>query len=258
MWPGGARRAKSPRAIAIWHVSGESSNLPRSGGRFRRCCRVCVCWPVSAGKRERVISPGEEKKYLAAAPPLLKDVATLLFDLGLRPEECFRLNRDNFRGDVLEIHTGKGRGSRRRIPIEPRSIEILQRRLADGAQWVFPAPTKTGHIDGSSIKKQHAAALKASGVLPFVLYSIRHTVITRWSTKVDGFVLHHVAGHVSMETTARYAFASPEASLRGILHAPLGDARSLAYRLCHLLGSKISSLFCYILEPPAGIEPATC
>jgi integrase len=42
-------------------------------------------------RRERVLSWAEEKRYLQEAPPLLHDVATILIDCGLRPEECFRL-----------------------------------------------------------------------------------------------------------------------------------------------------------------------
>jgi hypothetical protein len=41
------------------------------------------------------------------------------------------------------------------------------------------ASTRSGHLEGSSIKKQHAKALRASNVLPFVLYSLRHTFLTR-------------------------------------------------------------------------------
>ncbi len=41
--------------------------------------------------RERVLTPAEEAVYLAHATPLLHDVATILLDCGLRPEECFRL-----------------------------------------------------------------------------------------------------------------------------------------------------------------------
>ncbi len=33
-------------------------------------------------RRERVVSPEEEKLYLAAADPILKDVALILFDCG--------------------------------------------------------------------------------------------------------------------------------------------------------------------------------
>jgi integrase len=54
----------------------------------------------------------------------------------------------------------------------------LAARWADAGQpeegWVFPAPTKSGHIDHSTLKKQHRNALKLSGVRRFLLYSFRH------------------------------------------------------------------------------------
>ncbi len=42
--------------------------------------------------RERVLTDAEEAIYLANATPLLHDVATILIDCALRPEECFRLH----------------------------------------------------------------------------------------------------------------------------------------------------------------------
>lgn len=45
--------------------------------------------------RERVITPQEEARYLAAASPLLAAVATVLVDSGMRPEECNRLRWEN-------------------------------------------------------------------------------------------------------------------------------------------------------------------
>src|SRR5712691_1285462 len=42
--------------------------------------------------RERVVSDEEFARYLLCASPLLADVATVLNDTGLRPDECHRLN----------------------------------------------------------------------------------------------------------------------------------------------------------------------
>ena len=78
------------------------------------------------------------------------------------------------------------------------------RKEISTSEWVFSRLTKSGHIDGSTLKKQHATALKLSGVKPFVLYTIRHTCITRWAKHMDPFVLHVLAGHTDMNTTKRY------------------------------------------------------
>ncbi len=54
-------------------------------------------------------------------------------------------------------------------------------RPEDGKGFVFAAPTQSGHIETSSYKKQHQSAIKASGVAHFVVYSLRHTCLTRWA-----------------------------------------------------------------------------
>lgn len=191
--------------------------------------------------RERILSPEEERKYLDAAAGighasseayrralegiravkrgqepkkpdafLLRDVVTVLIDCGLRPEECFRLTwQDSIRDGAIEIHTGKGRGSRRRIPASQRVLGVLEMRRGDATSgWIFPADTKSGHIEASTLKKQHAAAVKNSGVAPFVLYAFRHTCITRWAKHMDPFILHVLARHTDMNTTKRYVHPS--------------------------------------------------
>lgn len=157
--------------------------------------------------RERVLTDAEEDPYLKAAAPLLRDVATILVECGLRPEELFRLERPNVRDGKIVVLFGKTANARREIPYDPdsRTAAILSARLADGeSRWVFPAPTKSGHIEPSSLKKQHEKAIEQSGVEAFVLYTLRHTCLTRWAEYMDPWTLGYLAGHESMETTKRY------------------------------------------------------
>jgi integrase len=95
---------------------------------------------------------------------LLRDVATILLDCGLRPEECFRLRHENVLDSKLEIHYGKTDNARRRVPMMPRVKATLDMRLskASGGSWIFPAQTKSGHIEPSSLKKQHLKAIAES------------------------------------------------------------------------------------------------
>ena len=189
-------------------------------------------------RRTRVITPDEELAYLTAATQighdsqqayakalvgiravergqvprkpdsyLLRDVMCVLLDAGLRPEELARLKwKANVRDGAIEIHTGKGKGSRRRVPMSSRILAILEMRRADAVSndYVFPASTKSGHLETSGLKKQHRAAIKASGVEPFVLYDARHTAITRWSKVLGTHELQALAGHRSIVTTSRY------------------------------------------------------
>jgi integrase len=85
-------------------------------------------------------------------------------------------------------------------------------------RWVFPAPTKSGHIEPSSLKKQHAKAIsEATRILrevsrndakldPFELYTLRHTCLTRWAPHMDPYTLAYLAGHRNMNTTKRYIY----------------------------------------------------
>ena len=179
--------------------------------------------------RERVLTAAEEELYFKGASTeameayadaaLLRDVAIILLDCGLRPEECFRLRRENVLDSKLEIHYGKTDNARRRIPMTPRVRATLGMRLskASGGSWAFPAQTKSGHIEPSSLKKQHVKAIaEATRILreeskredgqlaPFELYTLRHTCLTRWAPYMDPWTLAYLAGHRDMNITKRY------------------------------------------------------
>jgi len=157
-------------------------------------------------RRERVVSPEEEKLYLQAAGPLLLDVALILFDCGLRPEEAYSLKWPYIRNGNVENYEGKTARARRSVPATARVMDMFERRFQVAAgDWIFPAPTQSGHIDRSSVTKQHAAALKASNVEPFVIYSLRHTCLTRWAeSNMNPYELMRRAGHADLATTMRY------------------------------------------------------
>src|SRR4029077_5005117 len=77
--------------------------------------------------------------------------------------------------------------------------------------WVWPALTRNGHVDRSSLKKQHKKALRVSGVRPFVLYSLRHTFLTRLGASgCDAWTLARIAGHSSVAISSRYVHPSED------------------------------------------------
>jgi integrase len=192
---------------------------------LRRIFHLAVEWgelgtapkfKLESGERHReyVLSPTDEAKYLSAASPLLADVATVLVDSGQRPEECFRMRWENLswvngrHGSILVTH-GKTKAARRSLPMTPREREILERRWneADNVQegWVWPAQTKSGHIEPSTLKKLHLAAIKASKLAPFVLYALRHSFLTRLGASgCDVWTLARIAGHSSLAMSYRY------------------------------------------------------
>jgi len=204
---------------------------------LRRILRLAVEWGVldSAPKiellpgehhRERVVTPEEEARYLGLAAPLLASVAGVLVDTGLRPDECHKLRWEditwfNGRNGTLLVTRGKTAAARRVLPMSSRVRGILEERWQRAGKpeegWVWPAPTKSGHINHSSLKKLHRNALKASGIRPFVLYSLRHTFLTRLGASgCDAWTLARVAGHSSIAISSRYVHPSEDAILNAM------------------------------------------
>jgi integrase len=212
---------------------------------LRRMLRIAVEWGAldktpkirllpGERHRERVVTPEEEARYLAVASSLLSDMATVLLDTGLRPEESYRLVWDSItwangrHGTVLVTH-GKTKAARRLLPMTPRVRHVLEARWqatgrpAEG--WVWPASTRSGHVEPSSLKKQHRKALALSQVRPFVLYSLRHTFLTRLGASgCDAWTLARIAGHSSVAMSARYVHPSEDAVLNAM--ARLGGHNS--------------------------------
>jgi integrase len=78
------------------------------------------------------------------------------------------------------------------------------RRAHVEGPWIFPAPTKSGHIEPSSLQGQHAKACALAKLEHFPLYTFRHTCLTRWAPFMDPWTLAYLAGHRDMSITKRY------------------------------------------------------
>jgi integrase len=241
------RRAGQPLSVAsINHdlrTLRRALHLAVEWGRVRAVTKVRLL--PGERHRERALSEMEDRAYIEAATVLaqkldqdydaalkgiralvrgeqprkpdsyrLRDIALLMLDAGLRPDECFRLTSENVHDGAIWIFEGKTPAARRRVPLmTPRLQSALDMRLGatDPGGWLFPNPdTATGHIAESSVRDLHAKAVKNSGVLAFELYILRHTCLTRWGEYMDPFKLHKYAGHTDMKTTMRYVHPKDE------------------------------------------------
>jgi integrase len=233
----------------------QASTINSSLRVVRRVLRLAVDWGASesspkikflAGERhrERVVTPQEEAKYLTVAPEPIASVAAVLCDTGLRPAECFRLRWEaitwmNGRNGTLLVRHGKTAAARRVLPMTPRVRGILEARWQSAGKpeegWVWDAPTRSGHIESSSLKRQHARAFKTlaeeaaknneKAIRPFVLYNLRHTFLTRLGESgCDAWTLAWIAGHSNVSMSSRYVHPSEDAVLTAM--AKLGGHKT--------------------------------
>ena len=132
----------------------------------------------------------------------------------------------NGRHGTLLVTHGKTAAALRVLPMTPRvrlTLEGFWERSGKPLEgWVWPAPTRSGHVEASSLRKQPSAAFvtvakeaaknEKKGVRPFVLYSLRHTFLTRLGESgCDAWTLARIAGHSSIAISSRYVHPPEDA-----------------------------------------------
>ncbi len=247
---------------------------------LRRVLRLAVEWGMleksprvqmlgKEKRRERVVGNDEFAKYLTCAQPLLAAVAIVLSDTGLRPDECHRMDWSDIsfvngqHGKLLVRH-GKTPAARRELPLTIRVRGLLLTRWENVGfpeeGWVWPATTKTGHIDHSTLKKQHQDAIRRSGVRPFLLYSLRHTFATKISPHVDAWTLCKIMGWASLSVAMTYIHPSDDRVLDAF--SDLGGHKSGHNSESHVLaaesheGGNATELGSCVVSAD-GLEPST-
>jgi integrase len=174
-------------------------------------------------RRERVLSFMEERAYLAAATQPLRDVAVLIFELGMRPGEVFSIRREDIHFHAsppfLHVPFGKTKNAVRDVPLTDRAMEVLRRRVAEAqkekGEYIFPLRVGNGHDSSQPMNEAepaHVKALLASKVTPpFRLYDCRHTYGTRAiEGGTDPLTLMRLMGHADLKTTSRYVHLSKQ------------------------------------------------
>jgi Site-specific recombinase XerD len=171
-----------------------------------------------------VLSGALESEYLAVAAYPLRQVAVLMLDLGLRPEECVRLRKDDVCGATVSVGQGKTANARRVLPQTERSIAVfrLSHELFPDSEWVFPGRKKGTHLTRSRVTACHVqlrrrwneaeivvtlgkATDRAHWPDSFVLYSLRHTFGTRLAECGRSvFEICALMGHSSVKISEKY------------------------------------------------------
>jgi len=185
----------------------------------------------------RVLSADEEKLYLLAASQPLQDIATLMLETGMRPEEVCHIRRENVnlaKGFVL-IPSGKTKAARRKLALSQRAYRVLQSRVDNvkiKGEWLFPGRS-SGDMDKPLVKinNAHTSAVKRSKVAPFKLYALRHTFATRAAQAgVDLVTLAALLGHSRLTMVMRYAHPSQEHQFEAMQKVAAYSARKVIQR----------------------------
>jgi integrase len=168
--------------------------------------------------RERILTFDEERRYLKAARNPLRDVATLMLEMGLRPEEVCSIRQENIhlgtRPPFLQVPGGKTKNARRDVVLTERARETLKHRLLETkGDYIFPLRVGRGFDWSHPLSELHPAhyqALAESEIQPpFQIYDLRHTYGTRAiESGTDPLTLMRLMGHQDLKTTMRYVHLS--------------------------------------------------
>ena len=164
-------------------------------------------------EQTRVLTFDEQRKYLKAACPILRDIATLMLETGMRPEEIYRLHRENVHLDCEYLFNphGKTKAARRRVNLTATAQNVLRDRLeAIEGGYLFPHK-KSRNKPMVKANNAHDRAVRDSKVKPFRLYDCRHTWATRAAESgIDLVTLAAMLGHAKINMVLRYAHPTAE------------------------------------------------
>jgi integrase len=178
------------------------SNPVRNVTLFKECGRM------------RIISLEEEVAYVATARQPLRDIARVILDTGMRPEEVFRIEIGNldFVQRTIFNPFGKTEAARRKLTMTDDVWSVLKKRaIAAKSLYAFPSP-ENPNVPIGSVRKAHDAAVRRAKVKPrFRLYDLRHTYASRAAMAgVDLATLAALLGHTSIQMTMRYVHPAEE------------------------------------------------
>jgi integrase len=140
--------------------------LAEEWGRLDRAPKISLA--TGERQRERVLTDDEMKHYLMACAQPWRDVATIMFCLGMRPSEIYSLRWEQIsltEQGFIQVTKGKSKAARRMLPLVPAVQKILESRHREqgcpSEGWIFPTESKSGHLEQGSAKNQHQKAIQA-------------------------------------------------------------------------------------------------
>jgi integrase len=178
--------------------------------------------PVAALKKKmldeaksptRVLEPEEDKKLLEALPNWLRLMTILALQTAARRGEIVNLKWEAVHPENIELCETKGGESRTvRLSADAKAVLVMVRPKAITAgEFVFEPGVPRKRVV-SRIRREWARAWKKAKLPKVRFHDLRHTALTRLSTRgVDIRTVQVIAGHASLKTTQRYLHSSDKA-----------------------------------------------
>lgn len=158
-------------------------------------------------QQERVLTLSEQRAYLLAATQLLRDIAGMILETGMRPEEVYTLRASavDLESGFLKVVRGKTPAAKRRLELTAEARRILSSRIGPDTDWLFPSK-RDASKSIPKVNNAHDRAVITSKVPKFRLYDLRHTWATRAAEAgVDLVTLAAMMGHSRIQMVMRYA-----------------------------------------------------
>jgi integrase len=146
-----------------------------------------VEFPVSIGKttlKPHYMMATEQERIEFVAPGYLKNVITIISEMGLRPyKELMRKDEVDLENRLVHIPDSKTPNSEGDMPMTELAWQAFKDQIeeAKGSDYLFPSPKRGRKPHLTNLRKAWTATLKKAGVPYFSLYELRHTFATRLS-----------------------------------------------------------------------------
>ena len=164
----------------------------------------------------RVLGYDEQAKYLAAATLMLRDVATLMLETGMRPEEVYRMltgERSSGQDQLVQpIRQDQGGEEAHQANGDRQACAGKANQRVQGRSWSAGSatpPTPTSLSQESTSPRPSACG--TARWHHFRLYDLRHTWATRAAMSgIDLVTLAAMLGHSKINMGLRYAHPTQE------------------------------------------------
>lgn len=173
---------------------------------------AAIPWPKVSTRLPIVLSEADVARLFAhASEPRLRTMLMVAYAAGLRISEvcCLRVADIDSRRGVLHVRQGKGSKDRETVlpPVLLTELRHWWSWARPGMDWLFPAPTRTGHVMPHAVQSATRAAADSAGLSQQVsFHTLRHTFATHLLERgVELVVIQSLLGHSQLRTTARYA-----------------------------------------------------